>query len=296
MAYVPDWESLAETVARVMACGYSVSEAQRDICHALRDGKLRQRYRVERVQTPNGFDVNLQAVGQLRSRFDQRDIIGQPRVPPDLIPDDIDWVNSRPKCPWLDQHRFLVRIDKIEVSTKDVIRTLCVGPSGVSSSGPSDLSSTRGPSEASLVNEAAAEPRVEAAAEPVLEAAAEPVLEAAAEPVLEAAAKPVVEAVAEPVVEAVAEPVLEAAAEPTVKAGAKKRPTIGEETRAAIALAQELEVKPQISKAKAKQFLSDMGLALDGRPFQRVWANARVRAGLPITARAGRKRKSPREN
>jgi hypothetical protein len=256
MAYVPDWESLAETVARVMACGYSVSEAQRDICHALRDGKLRQRYRVERVQTPNGFDVNLQAVGQLRSRFDQRDIIGQPRVPPDLIPDDIDWVNSRPKCPWLDQHRFLVRIDKIEVSTKDVIRTLCVGPSGVSSSGPSDLSSTRGPSEASLVNEAAAEPRVEAAAEPVLEAAAEP----------------------------------------TVKAGAKKRPTIGEETRAAIALAQELEVKPQISKAKAKQFLSDMGLALDGRPFQRVWANARVRAGLPITARAGRKRKSPREN
>jgi hypothetical protein len=205
-------------------------------------------------------------------------------------------VNSRPKCPWLDQHRFLVRIDKIEVSTKDVIRTLCVGPSGVSSSGPSDLSSTRGPSEASLVNEAAAEPRVEAAAEPVLEAAAEPVLEAAAEPVLEAAAKPVVEAVAEPVVEAVAEPVLEAAAEPTVKAGAKKRPTIGEETRAAIALAQELEVKPQISKAKAKQFLSDMGLALDGRPFQRVWANARVRAGLPITARAGRKRKSPREN
>jgi hypothetical protein len=352
MAYVPDWESLAETVARVMACGYSVSEAQRDICHALRDGKLRQRYRVERVQTPNGFDVNLQAVGQLRSRFDQRDIIGQPRVPPDLIPDDIDWVNSRPKCPWLDQHRFLVRIDKIEVSTKDVIRTLCVGPSGVSSSGPSDLSSTRGPSEASLVNEAAAEPRVEAAAEPrveaaaepvleaiaepVLEAAAEPVLEAAAEPVLEAAAKPVVEAVAEPVLEAaakpvveavaepvleaaaepvveavakpvveaaakpvleaVAEPVVEAVAEPTVKAGAKKRPTIGEETRAAIALAQELEVKPQISKAKAKQFLSDMGLALDGRPFQRVWANARVRAGLPITARAGRKRKSPREN
>jgi hypothetical protein len=296
MAYVPDWESLAETVARVMACGYSVSEAQRDICHALRDGKLRQRYRVERVQTPNGFDVNLQAVGQLRSRFDQRDIIGQPRVPPDLIPDDIDWLNSRPKCPWLDQHRFLVRIDKIEVSTKDVIRTLCVGPSGVSSSGPSDLSSTRGPSEASLVNEAAAEPRVEAAAEPVLEAAAEPVLEAAAEPVVEAVAKPVVEAAAKPVLEAVAEPVVEAVAEPTVKAGAKKRPTIGEETRAAIALAQELEVKPQISKAKAKQFLSDMGLALDGRPFQRVWANARVRAGLPITARAGRKRKSPREN
>jgi hypothetical protein len=288
MAYVPDWESLAETVARVMACGYSVSEAQRVICHALRDGKLRQRYRVERVQTPNGFDVNLRAVGQLRSRFDQRDIIGRPRLPPDLIPDDIDWVNSRPKCPWLDQRRFLVRIDKIEVSTKDVIPTLCVGPSGVSSSGPSDLSSTREPSEASLVNEAAAEPRVEAVTEPVVEAATEPAVEAVAEPV--------VEALAEPVVEAVTEPVVEAATEPAVKAGAKKRPTIREETRAAIALAQELEVKPQISKAKAKQFLSDIGLALDGRPFQRVWANARVRAGLPIAARAGRKRKSPREN
>lgn len=139
-----------------------------------------------------------------------------------------------------------------------------------------------------MVNEAAAEPRVEVAAEPAVEAIAEPVLEAAA--------KPVVEAVAEPVVEALAEPVVEAVTEPAVKAGAKKRPTVGEETRAAIALAQELEVKPQISKAKAKQFLSDMGLALDGRPFQRVWANARVRAGLPIAARAGRKLKSPREN
>jgi hypothetical protein len=280
MGYVPEWESLAETLARVMACGYSVSDAQRDICHALRDGKLRRRYRVGRVQTPDGFDVNLRAVGQLRSPLDQRDIIGRPRVPPDLIPDDIDWVNSRPKCPWLDQHRFLVRIDKIEVSTKDVIRTLCVGPSGVSSTGPSDLSS-RETFEASLVNEAAADPGVEAAAEPSVEAAAQPSVEAAAEP---------------PPIETVAEPVVEAVAEPAVEARAKKRLTAGEETRAAIALGQELEQKPQISRATAKQFLSDMGLVLDGRPFQRVWVNARVRAGQPIRARAGRKRKSPRQN
>src|SRR5580704_11815034 len=98
MAYVPDWETLAETLARVMTTNeLSRSKAKLDICRALREAKLRPRYWVERVQTPDGFDVDLRAVGQPRSRFDQRDLIGRPRVPPDLIPDDIDWVNSRPK-------------------------------------------------------------------------------------------------------------------------------------------------------------------------------------------------------
>jgi hypothetical protein len=171
-------------------------------------------------------------------------------------------VNSRPKSSWLDERGFVVGIAKIEVSTKDVIRTLCAGPSGVSSTKPRDLSHTRQLPEASLVNETAAKPLAEAAAEPVAEAAAEPVIEAIAEP--------------------------------AVEVGTPKRLTIGEETRATVALAQELEKKPEMSKAEAKQFLSDMRLPLDGRPFQRVWANARVRAGLPGAARPGPKRKSPR--
>ena len=105
---MPDWETLAETLARVMmTTGLSTSEAQLDICRALKDGKLRARYTVERVQTPYRFDLDPRAVGQPRSTFDQRDIIGRPRVPPDLIPDDVDWKNSRPKSPWLDNRGFL---------------------------------------------------------------------------------------------------------------------------------------------------------------------------------------------
>jgi hypothetical protein len=128
MRYIPDWETLAETSARVMTTNeLSMSEAQLDICRAYRDGKLRAKYGVERVQTPYGFEVNRQAFGQPRSSLDRRDIIGLPRVPPDLIPDDIDWVNSRPKTPWLDNGKFVVLIAKIELSTADVIRILCGG-------------------------------------------------------------------------------------------------------------------------------------------------------------------------
>jgi hypothetical protein len=128
MRYIPDWETLAEILTRVMTTnGLSMSEARLDICRALRDGKLRTRYTVERVQTPYGIEVNRQAFGQPRSPFDQRDIIGRPRVPPNLIPDDIDWKNSRPKSQWLDNRRFVVGIAKIEVSTADAILVLCGG-------------------------------------------------------------------------------------------------------------------------------------------------------------------------
>jgi hypothetical protein len=135
MAYVPDWETLAQTLARVMTTNeLSRSKAKLDICRALREAKLHPRYWVERVQTPDGFEIDLRAVGQPRSRFDQRDVIGRPRVPPDLIPDDIDWVNSRPKSPWLDRRRFRVGIAKIELLTADVIRVLCRGRTGKATS------------------------------------------------------------------------------------------------------------------------------------------------------------------
>jgi hypothetical protein len=247
MAYIPDWESLAETLARVMACGYSMADAQRNICRAFSDGKLHARYRVTRVQTPYGAEVSRRLIGQPRSREDLRDIIGQPGRPIDLSPDELDWENSRPKRIFLDKHGFLVGIDKIEFSTKDVIQTLRVGPSGVSSAGPSSNFSPAGELlEASLANEAAAEPPVETVAGPAVEA------------------------------------------------GAKRRLTIGEETRATIALEQGLRANDQMSIKDAKFFLREAGLPLDGRPFQRVWANARVRAGLSRTAKRGRKPKSGR--
>lgn len=133
MAYIPNWESLGETRARVMAYGYSMSEAKRDICRALSDGKLRARYWIERVQTPHGVEVSRRLFGHPRSPSDLRDIIGQPRVPVDLNPGDIDWKNSRPKSPWLDKRGFVVGIVKIEVLTADVIRVLCKGRTGPAS-------------------------------------------------------------------------------------------------------------------------------------------------------------------
>lgn len=163
MAYIPDWDTLAEAQARVTACGYSISESERDICCALRDGKLHQRYRLIGVRTPYWSEVSRRAIGQPRGPSDLRDIIGWPHVPVDLSPDDIDWENSCPKRPWRDARGFIVDIDKIEVSTKDVIRILCSGPSGVSSA-RQHLSSKSELPEASLVNETADEPAVEAAA------------------------------------------------------------------------------------------------------------------------------------
>ena len=130
MAYIPVWETMAEALARVTGYSDSMADAQRDICRALSDGKLRARYRVERVQTPYEIEVNRRAFGQPRSRFDREDIIGRPRVPADLIPDDIDWVNSRPKSPWLDNRQFVVGIAKIELLTADVIRVLSRGRIG----------------------------------------------------------------------------------------------------------------------------------------------------------------------
>jgi hypothetical protein len=143
--------------------GVSRSEAKLDTCRAFRDGKLRARYRVERVQTPHRFDVDLRAVGQPRSRFDQRDIIGRPRVPPDLIPDDVDWKNSRPKSPWLDNRGFLVGIARIEFSTTDVIRVLCRGRTGR----PASDAAPRGSSAGIKVHvpEPASPPQTDAASE-----------------------------------------------------------------------------------------------------------------------------------
>jgi hypothetical protein len=243
MAYIPVWESMAEALARVTAHGCSMADAQCDICRALRDGMLRARYRVERVQTPYGFEVSRGAFGLPRGRLDQEDLIGRPCVPPDLSPDDIDWVNSRPKSPWLDKRRFLVGIARIEILTAHVIRVLCGGAKRVSTS----------------------DPRAE---EPL--------------------AKKVLE---EPITTAAEEPVFE---QPLTTTAKGRRPTAADEGRAAKALEAQLRLDHSMSVAGAKKLCSEIGPALGNRPFGRVWRKARVAAGLDRTAKAGRKRKSPR--
>jgi hypothetical protein len=132
---LPGQASLAETLARVMATGLSISEAQRDICRALGDGKLRARYRIRKVETPLGGDVSRRLFGQPLFGADSRNIIGRPRIPADLCPDEFDWENSRPRDPWRDGCGFRVHIAKLELSTADVIRVLSSGGSVSSSAG-----------------------------------------------------------------------------------------------------------------------------------------------------------------
>jgi hypothetical protein len=49
-AYVPDWEQLAEALKRVIEAGFSRSEAQRDICRAIIDGKIKVRFSFELIK------------------------------------------------------------------------------------------------------------------------------------------------------------------------------------------------------------------------------------------------------
>jgi hypothetical protein len=50
MAYVPDSEQLAEALKRVIEAGFSRIEAQRDICRAIIDGKIKARFSFELIK------------------------------------------------------------------------------------------------------------------------------------------------------------------------------------------------------------------------------------------------------
>jgi hypothetical protein len=132
MRYVPDWETLAETLARVMTTN-SISEAQLDICRALNDRKIRVRPTID----PNATEIGSQLVdvpsspwmGE-RQRLERQKIVPVPLVPENLDPQDTDWENCRPKSAWLDNRGFPVGIAKIELFTADAIRVLCRGQAG----------------------------------------------------------------------------------------------------------------------------------------------------------------------
>jgi hypothetical protein len=74
--------------------------------------------------------------------------------------------------------------------------------------------------------------------------------------------------------------------EPPVASNSKK------ESAAKKALAGHLKNTPDLTRADAQSFLQQSGLTMTGRPFHRVWSKARVEAGLPEKASAGRRRKS----
>jgi hypothetical protein len=73
--------------------------------------------------------------------------------------------------------------------------------------------------------------------------------------------------------------------EPPVASNSKK------ESAANKVLAGQLKNTPDLTRADAQSFLEQCGLTMTGRPFRRVWSKARVEAGLPEKASAGRRRK-----
>jgi len=74
----------------------------------------------------------------------------------------------------------------------------------------------------------------------------------------------------------------------------KSSTTARHETAAIKALAPHLKSNPQTTRAEAADWCREHGYNLGKRPFDRVWPQARERAGLERIAAPGRKGKSPR--
>jgi hypothetical protein len=123
VAYTPDWEPLADALKRVLATGFSKSEAKLDLCRAMADRKINVRVRI--AQDADSFRGRV---------FSDRNV----SVPSHLSPNDLDWSRSRPLRPWpigpvgpqnytwIDGWKDRL-IDLIELSTSDVSRILCGG-------------------------------------------------------------------------------------------------------------------------------------------------------------------------
>jgi hypothetical protein len=116
MAYVPDWERLSDALSRVVAAGLSKPEAQRDICRAIVDRKIRIRLQAAKAEIPDAKWFG-PAVGS------------HVAIPQDLSPRDFDWRKSLPKRPWQHgDHPFVqVHLSLIELFSADVTLLLCAG-------------------------------------------------------------------------------------------------------------------------------------------------------------------------
>jgi hypothetical protein len=85
VAYIPDWESLADALKRVIATGATEDEAKAGLCHAVADRRINVRIKVASDDR------------ELGGRFCSNDNI---EVPADLKPDNFDWKNSWPYDRW----------------------------------------------------------------------------------------------------------------------------------------------------------------------------------------------------
>lgn len=97
MAYVPEWEQLAEALERVIASGgLSTQEAQCDICRAIADQKIKVRPRVNFIKRTIA-DHQLQHKFASEYRNYERQLFNRTipfDMPPRLQPEDLDWDQS----------------------------------------------------------------------------------------------------------------------------------------------------------------------------------------------------------
>ncbi|MCA6104669.1 hypothetical protein [Bradyrhizobium australafricanum] len=97
----------------------SLEQAQWGICHALSDGVIEFRARLEHHHSRQQTSKDIVSGNNLQ-------------IPTDLTPDDIDWQESRPKKPWRlrelpRHHPGLWSIAGIELSSIDVMAKLLPG-------------------------------------------------------------------------------------------------------------------------------------------------------------------------
>jgi hypothetical protein len=121
VAYVPEWEPLANALTRVMASGVNEQQAKADICNAVADRKIVARVVIDKSHLLDG--------GRTFSG-------GNVGIPPRLNATDFDWAQSRPFKQWSigpvpPQHYTWIGgwqdrpISLIELSTADVRAVLC---------------------------------------------------------------------------------------------------------------------------------------------------------------------------
>ena len=84
--YIPEWETLSATLARVLASGLDAERARQQICAAIADGSIEVRVTVDQTER----DIP----GKIRSGR------GQVVPPTHILPDSLDWVRSKTGNSW----------------------------------------------------------------------------------------------------------------------------------------------------------------------------------------------------
>jgi hypothetical protein len=117
--YIPDLLSLSEARELAIASGHSMSEAETDICRALREKSIRSRRAFERV-TFRGYTVDPELFRRMAFEDGNRFSLARAGRPGTRGP----WENSRPRKPWPLGEGYFAHIARLELSRRDLERVL----------------------------------------------------------------------------------------------------------------------------------------------------------------------------